>query len=166
MMLRRRLAPLVASAIVVVMLCVPSVAHAQETDPVLAYQQFATSFVNRASDALNVMRNALIASGMGANQVTVTVPDSTNLRVVLTATRSGRTCVVYFELTPVGVQDGEMTAIVTLYVEGNASEITHSYVAGAPQKAFAALNNLIAKLTEAEGTVGEVTVKSKAFLRL
>ena len=133
------------------------------TDP---YQQFTQDMRVRALAALNTMRTALIAAGIAANRCTVTEEDTTNLRFRLDATRGARTLVTYFELTPVGVINGQMALIVTLYVEGNGAEITHSYTVGAPLSYIDGLAALADKLTAAEQTIGEVTVKARAFLQV
>lgn len=131
------------------------------------YQTFVTTqFIPRVLAALNACRNALIAAGVPAGRVTVEEVDAENLRYRLTAVRGQRTLVVYIELTPVGIVDGEMVLIVTLYVEGNGSEITHSYTVGVPQRYITDLPNLLTKLGSAESTMGEVTVKARAFLQV
>ena len=80
------------------------------------------------------MRDTLVAAGIAANRVTVEEVDAENLRYRLTATQGPRALVAYFELPPVGIIDGEMALIITLYAEGNGSEITHSYTVGLPQR--------------------------------
>lgn len=149
---------------VVVSLALPVAVQAQ--DEPMTYDQFTQAFQTRGLAALTTIRDGLVGSGVAANNVTVTVPDATNLRIVLSATRAGRTCVVYFELTPVGIQDGEMVTVITLYVEGNGSEITHSYTTGIPLKAVSQIPELLTKLTEGENTIGEILVKARAFLRV
>lgn len=131
----------------------------------MTYDEFVATMQVRALDALNTMRTALIAAGVSAGNVTVEEVDSTNLRFRITARRGPRTLVAYFELTPVGIIDGEMSVVITLYVEGNGTEITHSYTVGTPLKAFSQITPLLDKLTSAEQTVGEVTVKARAFLQ-
>jgi hypothetical protein len=128
----------------------------------LTYEQFVAQFQTRALAALQTEATTL--RGAGASQVTVIEDDSTNLRFKLTAQKGNRTLLVYFELTPVGIVDGQMTLIVTLYVEGNGSEISHSYVTGAPLRYISDIDALLTKLDDAELTMGEVTVKSLAFL--
>jgi hypothetical protein len=128
----------------------------------LTYEQFVAQFETRALAALQTEATTLRANG--ATQVTVIEDDSTNLRFKLTGQKGNRTLLVYFELTPVGIQDGQMTLIVTLYVEGNGSEISHSYVTGAPLRYITDIDALLTKLGDAELTMGEVTVKSLAFL--
>ena len=154
---------LVRLAVLVVALW-PATAVAQ--DEPMTYDEFTQAFQNRGVAAFTTIREGLIASGVSAGNVTVTVPDTTNFRILLTAQRAGRTVVAYFELTPVGIQDGEMVVVITLYVEGNGSEITHSYTTGVPLKAFSQIPNLLLKLTEGENTVGEILVKARAFLRV
>src|SRR3972149_9372909 len=123
------------------------------------YQEFVTTqFIPRVLAALNAMRDTLIAAGVSANRITVGEVDATNLRYRITTVRGSRTLVAYFELTPVGIIDGEMSLVITLYVEGNGSEITHSYTVGLPQRYITDLDTLLAKLTSAELTMGEVTV--------
>ena len=131
------------------------------------YQEFVTTqFIPRVLAALNAMRDTLIAAGVSANRITVGEVDATNLRYRITTVRGSRTLVAYFELTPVGIIDGEMSLVITLYVEGNGSEITHSYTVGLPQRYITDLDTLLAKLTSAELTMGEVTVKARAFLQV
>jgi hypothetical protein len=138
---------------------------AQEPEDV--YQDFvAHQFSARALTALNTMRDALVAAGVQAGRVTVEEVDTTNLRYRLTAERGARRLVCYLELTPVGIIDEEMALIITLYVEGNGTEITHSYTVGAPQKYLSQIQALVEKLGEVEATMGEVTVKAKAFLQI
>src|SRR3972149_4329525 len=108
------------------------------------YQEFVTTqFIPRSLAALNTMRDALIAAGVPANRITVGEVDATNLRYRITAVRGSRTLVAYFELTPVGIIDGEMSLIITLYVEGNGTEITHSYTVGAPLRYISNLQALL-----------------------
>jgi hypothetical protein len=91
--------------------------------------------------------------------------DSNDLRFRITATRGPRTLVAYLELTSVGFIDGQMAVVITLYVEGNGSEITHSYTAGVPVK-YTDDIALLGRLTAAESTMGEVGVKARAFLQV
>ena len=132
----------------------------------MTYDEFVATMRIRAFDALNTMRDSLITAGVSSNNIVVEEVDSTNLRFRLTARRGARTIVAYFELTPVGIIDGEMSVVITLYVEGNGAEITHSYTVGTPLKAFSQISLLLDKLTNAEQTVGEVTVKARAFLQV
>lgn len=130
------------------------------------YQQFTQDMRVRALASLNTMSDGLVASGVAANRITVIEEDSNNLRFRITALRGARTLVAYFELTPVGADaNGNMTVVITLYVEGNGSEITHSYTTGVPIT-FTDIAPLLAKLTAAELTMGEVLVKARAFLQV
>ena len=131
------------------------------------YQEFVTTqFIPRVLAALNTMRDVLIAAGVPSNRVTVTEVDAENLRYRITAIRGPRTLVCYFELTPVTIIDGQMALIITLYVEGNGTEITHSYTVGVPQRYITDMQSILDKLTSAELTMGEVTVKARAFLQV
>jgi hypothetical protein len=130
----------------------------------MTYEQFVAEFRTRALAALNTMRTTLQSSGV--NNITVEEVDAANLRFRITATRSGRTLVCYFELTPVSIIQGEMAVVITLFCEGNGSEITHSYTVGSPLRYLSDLDALLAKLTSAEQTMGEITVKGRAFLRV
>ena len=130
----------------------------------MTYPEFVAEFRTRALAALNTMRTTLQA--LGVTNVTVEEVDSTNLRYRITARRTSRTLVVYFELTPVSILNGEMAVVITLYVEGNGTEITHSYTVGTPLRYLTDIDAILAKMTSAESTMGEVTVKGRAFLQV
>lgn len=129
----------------------------------MTYDEFVAEMRTRCLAALNTMSSTLTSAGV--SNITVEEVDSTNLRFRITARRGNRTLVAYFELTPVGIIDGAMSVVITLYVEGNGSEITHSYTTGAPLK-YTDVLALLDKLTSAEQTIGEVTVKARAFLQV
>lgn len=130
----------------------------------MTYNEFVVEFRARALAALNNMDTTL--RGAGVTNITVDEVDAANLRFRITARRGNRTLICYFELTPVTVTDGEMAVVITLWVEGNGSEITHSYTVGSPLRYISDLDAILAKLTAAEQTMGEVTVKARAFLQV
>ena len=130
-----------------------------------------TQFIPRVTFALNGIRNALIAAGLGANQITgPTIPDTTDLRFLLTTSAfHGKSITCSIELTDASHAGGVRgTAIFTLWVAGNGTEITTSYVPGISNTygTDAGVDALLAKLTELEGKIPEVAVKVRAYLGL
>lgn len=136
----------------------------------MTFEEFAPQAEARFLAAANQIRNALITAGLAANRVTVTEPNTEDLRVQLQATNGGRTLLAYLELTD-GLHLGLIEpgqAIVTLYVEGNGNQITTQYLAGnvRPYTDPAGIDSLLAKLTEAEAAIPDAITKARAFLRL
>src|SRR3990167_8318078 len=100
------------------------------------YQTFITTqFIPRVTGALNGMRTALISAGIAASRVTVEEVDSVDLRYRITVTRGNRTLIGYVELTDNLHLGGSIPgyAIITVWLEGNAVQITTAYSARIPQ---------------------------------
>lgn len=136
----------------------------------MSYEEFTPEVQRRFLTAANTIRDGLIAAGLAANRVTVTEPDTVDLRVQLQATNQGRTLICYLELTDsthLGFQQGGQ-AIITLWIEGNGNQIQSQYVAGGilHYDDPAGIDALLAKLTEAEAALPDAITKARAFLRL
>lgn len=126
-----------------------------------------TEFIPRCQAALNSIRDALVAAGLPAANVTVSMPDTTDLRFQLVARKGAKTLTLYIELSDATHVGGEpVAAIFTLWIDGNGTEITTSYLPGGAQRYVdgAGLDALLAKLTELEGKIPEASVKGRAFL--
>ena len=133
------------------------------------YQTFVTTeLIPRLTAALGAMKTTLVTSGVLASKITVEEVDSTDLRYRITAVRGNRTLVAYIELTDNlhlgGVIPGQ--AILTLWLEGNGTQITHAYSAGIPQSYMdaAGIDALLAKLGQIEAAFPELITKARAFL--
>ena len=130
-----------------------------------------TQFIPRATAALQNIASGLIAAGLGANRVSVTMPDTTDLRFQLTATRAGKTITAYIELTDASHAIGDPgrgQAIFTLFVDSNGVELTTSYSPGnaQPYTTETGVDALLAKLAEVELKMPEALVKIRASLGL
>jgi hypothetical protein len=136
------------------------------------YQTFVTQeFLPRAQSAFNSIRAALILAGVPANRITVSVPDTTDLRVQFEATRAGQTITGFIELTDathLGMPNESGKAIITMFVTDGTNEVTHSYVAGNIRSylAEADIDLLLAKLSELEAEIPALAVKIRARLGL
>src|SRR5258705_2451294 len=116
------------------------------------YQTVVTNeFIPRCTAALNTIASALVLAGLSATSVSVTTADSTDLRFEIDAHRGSKTVLGYIELSDAAHIGGEPgSAVFTFYFDGNGSEITTDYVAGAANTYLTddGLNALLAKLTE------------------
>jgi hypothetical protein len=136
------------------------------------YQTFVTQeFLPRAQSSFNSIRDALIAAGVQANRIEVSIPDTTDLRIQIQITRAGQTFTGYIELTDathLGMPNESGKAIITLFVTDGTNEVTHNYVAGDIRSylAEADIDLLIAKLGELEAEIPALTVKLRARLGL
>ncbi len=128
-----------------------------------------TQFIPRCTAALNTIRDALIAAGLAAGNVTVSMPDTTDLRFQIVANRGNKHLTGYIELSD-GTHTGGApgTAIITLFLDANGTELTTSYTPGGlnPYLDDAGIDALLAKLTELEGFIPEVITKVRAWLGL
>jgi hypothetical protein len=137
----------------------------------MSYEEFAPQCEARFLAAANQIRDGLIAAGLAANRVTVSEPNTTDLRVQLQATGAGnRTLLAYLELTD-SLHLGQTVpgqAIITVYLEGNGSPIATQYIAGnvLPYTDPAGIDSLLTKLGEAEAAIPDLITKARAFLRL
>ena len=127
-----------------------------------------TQFIPRATAALQGIANGLISAGLGANRVSVTMPDTTDLRLQLTATRAGKTITAYVELTSIRTDPSRALAIFTLFIDSNGVELTTTYTPGNAQQYTieAGVDALLAKLAELELKMPEALVKIRASLGL
>ena len=130
-----------------------------------------TEFIPRATAALQGIAQGLIDAGLGANRVSVTMPDTTDLRLQLTATRGNKTITAYIELTDASHAIGDPgrgQAIFTIFVDSNGAELPISYVPGNTQRytTEAGVDALLAKLAELELKMPEALVKIRASLGL
>lgn len=136
------------------------------------YQDIVTQeFIPRNLAALNGIRNSLIAAGVPANAVTVSMPDTNDMRWQIEAKRGNRDFIGYIELTDASHSLGNAgrgRAIFTFWLEGNGIELTTTYTPGGHQSYIdsAGLDSLLAKLAQLEATVPEAAVKIRAFLGL
>jgi len=126
-----------------------------------------TQFIPRATAALNGIANGLKAAGLAANRVTVSMPDTTDLRFQIVASRAGKTLTGYIELTDASHAGGPGgNAIFTFFLNADGVELTTSYAPGPiqPYITEAGIDALLAKLSELEGKIPEAMVKIRAFL--
>jgi hypothetical protein len=127
-----------------------------------------TELIPRLTARLGGMKTALVAAGVAANRIIVAEVDSTDLRYRITATRGNRTLVAYVELTDNLHLGGSIPgqAILTLWLEGNGTQIVHAYTAGAPQPytEAAGIDALLVKLGQIEMAFPELITKARAFL--
>mgnify|MGYP001559241268 FL=1 len=136
------------------------------------YQEAVTTqFIPRSTAALQGIANSLVAAGLPANRVTVSMPDTTDLRFQIVATRIGKTLTGYIELTDASHSLGDAgrgKAIFTFWLEANGVELTTSYTPGPiqPYTTDAGIDALLAKLAQLEATVPEAAVKIRASLGL
>jgi hypothetical protein len=135
------------------------------------YQTFVSQeFIPRVTAMLSGMRDALVAAGVAANNVEWGEIDATDLLYRISASRQGRNLICYIELTDNlhlgGTIPGQ--AIITVWLEGNNSQITHSYTAGPPRSYTEAegIDFLLAKIAEAEAAFPELVTKARAYLRV
>lgn len=128
-----------------------------------------TEFIPRCNAALNSVAQALIAAGLPASGVTVSMPDSQDLRFAITAKRGSKTFTGYIELTD-GIHLGQSggQALFTLWADVNGTEMTTSYAPGTvkPYITDGGVDELLAKLTELEGVIPSLIVKIRAALGL
>src|SRR5262245_60793294 len=118
-------------------------------------------FIPRCQAALNSMRDTLITAGLAANRVSVSMPDTTDLRFQLTATRGGNTITCYIELTDgthLGQAGGQ--AVFTFWIDRNGVEVTTTYTPGQIRsyQDDAGLQALLGKLSDLELTIPEAAV--------
>jgi hypothetical protein len=138
----------------------------------LDYQTVVTQeFIPRNLAALNGIKDSLVAAGMPASAITVSMPDTNDLRWQIDAKRGNRTLTGYIELTDASHSLGDAgrgRAIFTFWLEGNGTELTTTYTPGGHQSyvSEAGLEALLAKLAQLEATVPEAAVKIRAFLGL
>lgn len=126
-------------------------------------------FIPRMNAALSSIRTNLIAAGVPAGNITVEELDSTDLRWEINALRGARRLRAFIELTDATHTGGPPGhAIFTFWVDGDGTEITHSYAPGGrqPYTTQAGLDALLAKLAQAEATLPEIRVKVRAHLGL
>lgn len=133
------------------------------------YQTFVgTQFVPRVTAMLEGLRSSLAASGV--NNAAWTSPDSADLMYRFQANRQGRTLILYIELTDNTHLGGSVpgNAVITVWIEGNGNQITHSYTTGPPRSYDddAGIDFLIAKIAEAEVAFPDLVAKARAFLRV
>lgn len=137
----------------------------------MTYQEFvSTQFLPRVVAALNALKSNLNNAGVQAGNILVEEvnPDG-DLRWRITATRAGRTVIVYIELTAAGTINHQMALQLTIWAEGNGNQITSSYTPGPPvaYNDAAGIDALVAKLGQIEAaTTGELLTAAKAFLRV
>ena len=130
-----------------------------------------TQIIPRSTAALQGIANSLVAAGLPANRVTVSMPDTDDLRFQIVAVRGARTLVGYIELTDASHSLGDPgrgKAIFTFWLEADGVELTTSYAPGPiqPYTTDAGIDALLAKLAQLEATVPEAAVKIRAFLGL
>lgn len=135
------------------------------------YQTFvSTELVPRILAALNGMKNSLVAAGVVAGNILVhevTTEGVNDLRYRLEAKKGNKTFQVYIELTASGMINNQMALILTLWADGNGSQITTSYFPNTPvaYNDTAGIDVLIGKLGNFEATAqGELTTSARAFL--
>lgn len=122
----------------------------------MTYDEFVgQQFKPRANGTWNGMRNSLITAGLPASALTIEEVNTegvNDLRYRITAKRGNRTFEGYIELTAAGIQDGAMLIAITLYCQGNGSQITTSYTVGTPvpYNDAAGLDSLLTKLSSIE----------------
>lgn len=136
----------------------------------LDYQTVVTTqFIPRSMTMLNNIATSLITAGLPATGVTVTMPDTNDLRFQLVAKRGSKTVTAFIELTDATHTGGApATAVFTLWIDGNGVELTTSYDPGVARSYITdeGLTALLAKLTELEGDEPSIAVKVRAFLGL
>lgn len=136
----------------------------------LDYQTVVTQeLIPRCNTALTNIANSLIAAGLPASGVTVSMPDTTDLRFQIVAKNGSKTMTAYIELTDASHTGGAPgTAVLTLWVSGNGVELTSDYAPGTAKSYISddGLTALLAKLTDLEGNIPAVAVKVRAFLGL
>ena len=133
------------------------------------YQTFVTTqLIPRLTTALNAMKSSLVSAGVATNRITVEEVDSVDLRYRITATRGSRTLIGYVELTDNLHLGGTIPgmAILTLWLEGNGTQITHSYAAGVPVSYMdpVGIDALLVKVGQIEAAFPELITKARAFL--
>lgn len=137
------------------------------------YQTFtSTELIPRIQTALNGLKTALVAAGVAVGNITVSEVQQGNidLRYRIVATKASKTFTAYLELTASIAQiNGEatMVIVITLWADGNGSQIVSSYTPGPPQayNSSAGIDALLVKLTTVEGVVaGELKTAARAFL--
>lgn len=132
------------------------------------WEEASAEFVTQATAYLNDLRTQLIAAGANANNLIVSVPDTTDLTVQLSASRGPRNALLFFELSPVRPTVGDMQVRIQLTLTVNGSVVATTFVPDAPQ-AFtdpAALDLAIAKLAESAGLKPELLAKLRTGLSL
>ncbi len=137
------------------------------------YQTFTNQqFIPRVQAALNGLKTNLISAGIQASKITVTEVTSegvSDLRYRIVANRGTRTLTAYVELTAAGIINGAMAIVVTLWIDGNANQITTSFNPGnpVPYDDPAALDGLLTKLSTIESiAAGELLSAARAFLQI
>lgn len=135
------------------------------------YQTFvSTELIPRILAAFNDLKANLVAAGVAAGNITVEeVTDGGNndMRYRITARKGAKTFIAYVELTAAGVINGQMALVITLYSDGNGSQISTSYVPGAAvaYNVPASMDSLIIKLGQVETIcLGELRTAARAFL--
>jgi hypothetical protein len=124
--------------------------------------------VPRMVAILNGLKDSLVFAGVPTANVTV-VEDQTvnNLRFKLQAAYNSKTFIAYVELTPVGTINNQMAIVLTLYAQGDVTEITTSYTPGAPvaYNDPVEINKVREKLVALEKAVNdELLPKAYSFL--
>lgn len=132
----------------------------------------ATQFRPRVLGMQNLLRINLIAAGVSANGITVeevTTEGVNDMRFRITARRGAKTLTGYIELTASGFIDGQMALVVTLWLDGNGSQITTTYNGGGPIQYISeeGIDFLIGRIGVLEGLhTGEILTGARAFLNV
>lgn len=136
----------------------------------MTYQDFMSAVNTRFPATLNGLKTNLVSAGVAVGNITVESVDSNDLRWRITARRGGRTFICYLEVTAAGVIDAQMAIVITVWAEGNGTQISTSFVPGPPAKYTdaTAIDGLFAvKLVESENLMtGEILTAARAFLQV
>jgi hypothetical protein len=137
------------------------------------YQEFMQAITVRFPAALNGLRTNLISAGVQANRIVVEPIESEiiqDLRFRITATRGSRTLVAYLEVTSSAIIDNQMAIVITLWFEGNGTQITTTFIPGAPIRFTdntSIETKLLGKLVNIEQMMtGEILTAARAFLQV
>jgi hypothetical protein len=91
------------------------------------------------------------------------------MRFRITARRGAKTFTGYIELTASGFIDGQMALVVTLWLDGNGSQITSTYNGGSPIQYISeeGIDFLVGRIGVLEGLhTGEILTGARAFLNV
>lgn len=129
----------------------------------------AQQFIPRCTTILNNIGTSLVTAGLPASAIVVSIPDTNDLRFQLVAKKGAKTVTAFIELTDATHTGGApATAVFTLWIDGNGSELTTTYNPGVARSYITdeGLTALLGKLTELEGNEPAIAVKVRAFLGL
>lgn len=141
----------------------------------MTYEEFIDELTTRVNVILTNIRSQLIAAGAASNRVTITTPNTVDLRFQIDASTGNggnlRRITAYVELTDAS-RFGEPAngkGYLTLLAQTNqGGQVAHTYSPGSYEFYTNAdgIELLRAKLTELENAIPQLITNARSYLRL